>query len=200
MEVESIYSGVELDLGFVVALVIFSSSQALDYPNGGCCYLVLRVGPGGARRFFSMFPFYLVCLSHRGISLHVAWIGVGLLVGTGSSLLHWSSCSLRQLLCAWALGLRFSQHYFLSSPWQPNSALCLWLVLGRTEFLVSHIAEADLCLASVQNPGPRKISCLTPEMKGFCFCPFLISNRTLPGPWGQQVVPPLMCVHMYYAN
>lgn len=136
VEVESIYSGVELDLGLVIAMVIFSSPQASNSPSGGCCYIVLRVGPGVPEGFSqcscstllawitegSPFMFLLFPVIGSGCLL----IGVRLMVGTGGSLLCWSSLSLRQPLCAWAFGLVFSQHYFLSSPWRPNSALCLW--------------------------------------------------------------------------
>lgn len=84
-----------------------------------------------------MFSFYSACLCHRGVSLPDIALLIGcccmnrLMMDTGSSLLYWSCLSFKQLLC----GLRFSHHSFLSSHWQPNFTLCLWLVLGRREFL-----------------------------------------------------------------
>lgn len=42
----SVYSGIALDLSFVVAIVIFSSPQASSSPSGVCGYLALREGLG----------------------------------------------------------------------------------------------------------------------------------------------------------
>lgn len=79
VEVESIYSGVELDLGLVIAMVIFSSPQASNSPSGGCCYIVLRVGPGVPEGF-----------SQCSCSTLLAWIT------EGSILLNYSNNPVRR--------------------------------------------------------------------------------------------------------
>lgn len=52
-------------------MVNFSSSLASDYPSGGWLNtLCLEWGLGVPRGFSSMFPFYPVYLSYRGVSLY----------------------------------------------------------------------------------------------------------------------------------
>lgn len=173
-------------------MVNFSSSLALDYPTGGWLNtLCLAWGLGVPKGFSSMFPFYPVYLSYRGVSLFVSWIGIGLLVGTGSSLSCWSSLSLKKLLCVSALGVKVFSAFLPLFPRQPNSALSMWLVLGKKEF-VSHLAEADLCLASVQNPGSSPASLLLRSLphKQCTFACLL---------WAAGcVVPPLISLCEYY--
>lgn len=186
------------NLGFAVAMVIFSSPQASSSPSRSCFYLAPWEGPrvleGFSQCSHSVLPAWVLEGSLFMILLFlqaaVEWTDIELMVGAESFLLCWSS--LRQPLCTCALGLRFS-HSFLSSSQQLNSTLCLWLVLGRRECLVSFLAEADLCLASVQNPGSKKISCVTPETEGLCFCSSLISNGSFPGLWGPGLWGPACC-------
>lgn len=46
VDLASVYSGIALDLSFVVAIVTFSSPQASSSPSGVCCYLAFREGLG----------------------------------------------------------------------------------------------------------------------------------------------------------
>lgn len=55
MDFVAICSGVELDLGLVVAVVIFRLPQASNYPIGDRCYFVLRVRPGMPEGFSQCF-------------------------------------------------------------------------------------------------------------------------------------------------
>lgn len=142
----------------------------------GCCYLVLRVGPGMPEGFSQAFllPFQFLAISvslcHRGV-----WerCGVSLSHGLASSPEVYCYCLL-------LLGSQLEQSNFFCFPY-PTSVLGMLCVLGPQEQHVLRVpfpscgsqtlvwlflgefpallpTVADLCLVQVQDSGPEVVS------------------------------------------
>ena len=172
-------------------MVNFSCSLASDYPSGGWLNtLCLEWGLGVPRGFSSMFPFYPVYLSYRGVSLYFVDRYWALGRHRELSMVLVQPHSWEAAVCL-SFGVKVFSAFLPLFPRQPNSALSMWLVLVKREF-VSHLAEADLCLASVQNPGrtPASLLLLSLPHKQCIFAWLLRATGF--------VVPPFISLCKYY--